>query len=94
MEGILLKSQLYGEAAYLCAELTNEEPKADDGMQKDVDGVYQRNFLSVVSEPYYGFHKLLNTRRCDTESLKSFEVCISAAVAKFNSVVATTKFPQ
>lgn len=58
VQGIVLKSELYDEAADLCSELTNEQQKGDNGVQVIVDAVYQRDFLSVVSEAYDGLHKL------------------------------------
>ena len=94
MQGIVLKSQLFGQAADLCAEITKEQLKSANGVKLIVNAVYQRDALSVISEAYEGFNSLLTTRRSNTESLKSFELRFSAAVTKFNSLSTTTKLPQ
>lgn len=52
VQGLVLKSQLFGEAADLGNELPNDQLKGEDGVQKIVDAVYQREFLSVSSEAY------------------------------------------
>lgn len=94
MQGIVLKSQLFGQAADLCAGITREQLRSDYGVTMVVNAVYQRDALSVVSEAYEGFNALLTTRRAGSESLKAFELRFSAAVTKFNSLSETTKLPQ
>lgn len=94
VQGIILKSQLYGQAADQCSELTKEQLKSENGVQLIINAVYRRDFMSVISEAYDGFSILINTRRNDNESLKEFETRFSAAVSKFNSFSTTTKLPQ
>lgn len=94
VQGIVLKSQLYGEAADFCSALSIDQLKQVDGLQLIIDTVYQRDFLSVISEAYEGFNRLLNTRRENNELLKSFEIRFSVSVAKFNSMLETTKLHQ
>ena len=94
MQALVLKSQLYGQAVDLCAELSKEELKSDKGVSLIVNAVYQRDALSVISETFEGFNALLTTRRGHTETLKNFELRFSAAVTKFNSLSKTTKLPQ
>jgi len=91
MQGLVLKSQLYGQASDLCSGLTKEQPKSDGGVDLIMNAVYQHDALSVISEAYDGFNALLNTRRGQNESLKNFETRFSAAVTKFNSLSTTTK---
>lgn len=50
VQGIVLKSQLYGEAADLCSSSSNEQLKQVGGVHLIIDTVYQRDFLSVISE--------------------------------------------
>ena len=94
IQALVLKSQLYGQASDLCAELTTEELKSEDGVNHIVNTIYQRDALNVISEAYDGFNSLLTTRRGQSESLKNFELRFSAAIAKFNSLSDTTKLPQ
>lgn len=91
IHAIALKSQLYGQAADLIAELRNEQLKSEDVVKLIVDAVYQADFSSVISEAFDGFNSLLNTHRSQNESLKTFETSFSAAVGKFNSLSITTK---
>lgn len=93
VQGVVLKSQLYCEAADFCSQLTNEQLKAEGSVQFIIDTVYQRDFVSVISEAYEGSHKLLNTRRSDSESLESIEMRFSAAVVNFSSLSTTSKLP-
>lgn len=94
VQSIVLKARLYGEAADLCSGISNDDSKIDNGTNLTINSVYQRGFLSVISEAYEGFHNLLYTKRNENESLKNFETCFSAAVTKFNSLSDTTKLPQ
>lgn len=94
LQGIVLKSQLYGHAADQCTEITKEQLRSSDGVQFIVNSVYRRHYMSVISEAYEGFSALMNTRRGKMDYLKSFETRLAAAVAKFNSFSATTKLPQ
>lgn len=94
LQGIVLKSQLYGQAADQCCEISKEQLRSADGVNLIVNAVYRRDFMSVISEAFDDFSTLLNTRRGQTESLKSFETRFSAAVSKFNSFSSTTKLPQ
>lgn len=64
---IVLKSQLYGKAADLSSDLSNDSLKSADGMTLICNAVYHRDIRSEISEPYKGFHKLLNTKRNDKE---------------------------
>lgn len=94
VQGIVLKSKLYCEAAGLCSALSNEQLIYDNGVELIIDTVCQRDFLSVISKAYKRFHRVLNTRRNNNVSLKFFEVRFSASVAKFNSMSGITKLPQ
>ena len=94
MQGLLLKSQLYGQAADLCSALTKDQLKSNDGVSLIVNKIYQRDALSVISEAYDGFNLLLSTRRNPNENLKNFELRFAASVTKFNSLSDTTKLPQ
>ena len=80
LQGIVLKSQLFGQAADQCSELTREELRSENGVNLIVNAVYRRDFMSVISEAYGGFSNLLNTKRGQNESLKGFETRFSAAV--------------
>lgn len=90
IQGNILKSQLNCKAPNLCSALTKDELELDNGVNLIVNAIYQRDSLTVFSEAYEGFNNLLNKRRCQNEGLKNFEVRISAAVTKLNSLSKTT----
>ena len=93
IQGIILKSQLFGQAEDLCSELTNEQLKEADGVNLIINKVYERDALSVVSETYDYFNSLWSTRRKPNESFKTFEKRFTAALSKFNSIANATKLP-
>lgn len=96
LQGIVLKSRMFGKAADQCAELTKEQLKlkSAEGVQLIVSLVYRIDFMSVISESYDGFSALMHTKRGTNASLKSFETRFSAAVSEFNSFSSTTNLPQ
>lgn len=94
IQAIILNSQLNGQAADVIADLTNEDLKNENGVKLIVHALYQRYFLSFISEAYEGLNTLLNTRRSQSKSLKNFETRFSAAFTKLNSFSNTTRLPQ
>lgn len=72
----------------------NDGSKSDNGVNLTLNAVYQRAFLSVISEAYKKFHKLLNRQKSRNVVLNSFGMCFSAAVTKFNLLSDTTRLPQ
>lgn len=66
VQRIVLKSQLYEEAADLCSGSTNIKPRGGNGVDLIMDTFYQRDFFSAISETYGGFHKPLNTGEMKT----------------------------
>ena len=91
---ICLKSQLYGTGKDLCSGISDAQLLGENGVQLILNAIYQRDALTVVSEAFKAFNQLWNTRFGATESMKNFESRISAQVAKFNSISATTKLPE
>ncbi len=76
------------------SEISKDQLKAVNAVTLIVNAVYQRDFMSVVSEAFDGFNTLLNTRGGQHESLTNFETRFWAAVSKFNSFSNTTELPQ
>lgn len=94
LQGIICKTQLNGQAADHCAEISKEQLKSTNGVDLIVNTVYLHDFMSVISEAYDGFSNHFSTRRGKDEYLKGFEACFPAAVAKFDFFSETTKLPQ
>lgn len=93
LQGILLKFQLHGQVADHCSEITHDQLKLRNGVDSIMNAEYRRDFMSVVSEAYDGFSNVLNTRRGQNESLKSFEARLLVSVAKVNFFSMTSKLP-
>lgn len=83
IQALVLKSQVFGQTADIWAALTKDILNQDNGIEVIQNAVYQRDELSVVSEAYNCFNKLLNTRLSQSKSLKTFERRLSAALTKF-----------
>ncbi len=94
LQAICLKSQLFGRAKDLCAGITSDQLNGIEGVNRIVNAIYKRDALSVVSEAYKSFNQLWNTKRTDTESMKSFEQRFAACVSKFNAISETTRLPE
>lgn len=93
-KGIVLKSQLYGQASKQCAVVTKEQLRSKNGVNLIINAIYRRDFMSVILEAYENFSALINLRRDPAESLRTFETRYSAAVAKFNFFSSTKKLLQ
>lgn len=59
-----------------------------------MNAMRQRDALSVISEAFDGFNALMTTCRGQDKSLKNFEMRFSAAMARFNAPLNTTKLPH
>lgn len=78
----------------MTSEIFDEDLKSVNIVSLTIGAVYQRDFLSVISEAYDGFLNFLNAKRKESESLKTSKTRFSAAVTKFNSLFETTKLLQ
>eukprot|EP00171_Calliarthron_tuberculosum_P017605 IDg17605t1 len=94
LRGIMLQSQLYGRARDLCKKISAETIQSENGADSIVKAVYKRDPLSVVSEVYQDFTKLLATKRHSTESFKYFESRFEAQVSKFNAHSESNHLPD
>ena len=63
LQGIVLKSQLFGRAKDLCCNISDSDIAGDDGAAKIVNKIHQRDSLSVVSKAYKIFNTLCNNKR-------------------------------
>ena len=91
LQGIVLKSQLYGRARDLARSVPQEMLVSDDGSQAIVDAVHKRDGLSVVNDIYSLFNGLVSTRRHDNESFENYESRFAAKLSKFNSFADSTR---
>lgn len=83
--GIMLKSNLYGRAKYLCAGITDDQISSSKGVEHIVHAIYRRDPISVLPAALEDLHDLFKTKQSMNETFKDFEVRIAAQVAKFNS---------
>ena len=68
----MLQSQLYGKARDICKSVSDTDIQSDNGSQAIIIALYKRDSLSVVSEVYQCFTKLLSLKRGSNESVKTF----------------------
>lgn len=94
LQGLVLKSQLFGRAKDLCAGITAEQLQSENGVDLIVQKVFKRDALSVVSETFKDFNCLLDSKRDEKEGFRNFEQRFAANMAKFNSISETTKLPE
>lgn len=75
LRAICLKSQLYGRAKDLCSRISDEQLLDFNGVKLNVECIYPRDALTVISEALKAFNTLWNTRRGGSETMKNFEYC-------------------
>lgn len=85
LQGIILKSQLYGRAADLAEKVTIQQLKSANGALHIAKTIFKVDPLSSLTDGFSKFQSLLNTRRGQSESFRNFESRFDAAVCKFNS---------
>lgn len=71
VQGNVSQYQMYGGAADLRSVIFYDDRKSESGVSLILSAVYLRNFLSVISETYEGFLRLLNTKQSENVSLKT-----------------------
>ena len=91
LQGIVLKSQLYGRARDLARSVPQELMVSDNGSQTIVDAVHKRDGLSVVHDIYSLFNGLVSTRRHENESFENNEARFAAKLSRFNSFANSTR---
>lgn len=64
VRGIILRSQLNGRARYLPRNLDKDVLKSEEGANKVVSAIYQREPLSVVSEVHADFTAVIHFAPC------------------------------
>lgn len=72
VRGIILQSQLYVCARFLCSSIQNETIASDQGQDAIVGKLYKKDVLSAVSDFYDDLNQLHNTRRGPRASFKNF----------------------
>ena len=91
LQGVVLKSQLYGRARDLARSVTQGELVSEDGSKAIVNAVFKRDGLSVVSDVYTLFNELVMTRRHENESFQNYESRFAARLSKLNSYALSTR---
>ena len=81
LQGIVLKSQLYGQASNQCTEISKDQLKSEHGVELIISAVYLRDIMSVIAKAYDGFRVLMSTRRGVKELLKHVETRFSATAS-------------
>lgn len=94
VQSIVIKFQLYGQAAHQCFEITKERLRSSDSVNFIVHAVYRHDSMPVNSDAIYGFSKLLNICRALKDLLKRFETQFSAAVSWHDSFMSRIKLLQ
>ena len=94
LQGVMLRSQLYGQAADLCKGLTDSDLTNEAGAQKVLNCVYKRDALAVISDVYHDFMTLLTMKRGNNETFKNFEARFAAHISKFHAHCPTAQIPE
>ena len=84
MQGIALKSQLYGRADIVASKISDEDLMKEDGALTLAKAIYKIDSLSKVTSIAQHFNELLTTTRNDHETLKNFEGRFEAQICRFN----------
>lgn len=84
LQGIILKSQLYGRASDLGSTIKDEDLMKEDGVLTLAKAVYKTDSLSKVSTIAENFNALLKCVRGDSEKLINFERRFESYRCKFN----------
>ena len=94
LQGIILKSQLFGRAQDIGEKVKDEDLKGDDGAIKLASAVFKIDALSQVSRMSEEFANLLSTTRSENEKLKAFESRFEAQVCRFNESSGCSILPE
>ena len=94
LQGIVLKSQLFGRAADLVKKLSDEDIMGNNEALRIAAVIYKTDPLTVLTDSFSKFQSLLNTRRGFTETFKTFESRFDAAVSRFNAASPSAKLSQ
>ena len=91
---IMLQFQLYGRARDICKSVSDTDIQSDNDSKAIISAIYKRDSLSVVSEVYQCFTKLLFLKRRSNESVKNFESRFISQVSKFNASSSSDNLPE
>lgn len=94
LRGILLKSQLYGRAKVLCANISPSVISSDKGAHIIVAAVQKQDALFVVLEMYHNLFDLLHRKRRPPEMFRSNQTRFLAQMSKFNSHFSKITLPE
>ena len=92
LQGIILKSQLFGRAVHLIEKVPDDEITAVDGAMAVAKCIYKCDPLSVVMDTFAKFNGLLQTIRGSNESFVNYESRFEAAVCRNQG--ATSSLPE
>ena len=94
LQGIMLMSQLYGRAQYLCKSIPKDVVSSSEGADAIFQAVFNSDPLVVVKEIFTEFMQLIALKRGDQEGFASFESRFLAQAARFNSHFEYTVFSE
>lgn len=94
LQGIVLKSQLFGRAENLGSKISDDELTSENGALILAKAVYKVDTLSKVTKIAEQFNKLLSTTRGDSENLKGFESRFEAQLCTFNEACGQDVLPE
>ena len=92
LQGIILKSQLFGRAVHLIEKVPDEEITAETGAMAVAKCIYKCDPLSVVMDTFNKFNGLLQTIRGNNESFVNYESRFEAAVCRYQG--STSSLPE
>ena len=80
LQGIVLRSQLCGRALDLCKRVEESVLVSERVSMAVAEAIHKSDTLSTITENYKKFYAIMNTKRREHESFKSFESRFEAAV--------------
>lgn len=63
LQGIMLKTQLYGREKDLCASIISTGIASEEGLAAIVPAIHKQDALSVLTKVYQDSFDMLNTKR-------------------------------
>ena len=94
LQGIILKSQLFGRAQDLVSSIGYEDIRKPDWALTIARPVHKVDALSQVNNMSQQFFKLLDTVRSEKEDMTGFESRFQAQICRFHEAAGSSVLPE
>lgn len=94
LQGIMIKSQLYGRAVDICKKVSNETVMSPDGAMAIARAIHRCDRLSATASTYARISVILLASREASETFESFESRFDGLVCGFSSAALDAKLSE